>query len=82
VTDVKSANAIVETHGKLRQRRKRHPQQCVDLFPRQVGPDAKAGFNWISEERFTEPRVRNQPTQCSLNTALTHGSTFVSVLST
>ena len=67
--------------GELSQRRERNPQQGLDLFPRQFGPDAKTGFNWIPKERFAEPRIRHQPPQGPLNTALTHGSTFVSVLS-
>jgi len=77
VTDVKSANAIVEAPGEFDQRVERNPEQGLDLLPRQFGPNAETGFNWILKERFAKPRIRYQPPQGPLDTALTHSPILV-----
>jgi len=79
VTDVQPTNAIVEAPGKFGQRGRWNSEQCLDLLPRQLGPDVETGFNGIPKKRFAEPGIRHQPPQGSLDTPLTHGFTLVSL---
>jgi hypothetical protein len=72
VTDVQPTNAIVEAPGERSQRVRRNPEQGLDLWLRQFGPDVEAGFNGILKKRFAEPRIRHHPPQGPLHTALTH----------